>query len=79
MLDGKRTQRFFRTKSDAHAWMSSLHQGLTDQFWQGLTVQERQLIMITHQNGISSPAPRLTQGELMMRFMRFWKSNSIST
>ena len=59
MLDGKRTQRFFRTKSDAHAWMSSLHQDLTDQFWQGLTVQERQLIMITHQNGISSPAPSL--------------------
>ena len=39
--------------------MSSLHQDLTDQFWQGLTVQERQLIMITHQNGIGSPAPSL--------------------
>ena len=50
---------FFRSKSDAHAWMSSLHQDLTDQFWQGLTVQERQIIMITHQNGIVCPAPSL--------------------
>ena len=46
-VEGKRTQRFFRTKVDARTWMSGLIHDPTDQFWKQLSFQERQLIMLT--------------------------------
>jgi hypothetical protein len=39
-VEGKRTQRFFRTKVDARTWMSVLTRDPTDQFWQQLDLQE---------------------------------------
>ena len=59
-VEGKRTQRFFRTKVDARTWMSGLNHDPTDQFWKQLSFQERQLIMLTHQTGIRFPASDFT-------------------
>ena len=39
-VEGKRTQRFFRTKVDARIWMTDLNHDPTDQFWKQLDLQE---------------------------------------
>ena len=55
LVDGKRSQRFFRTKEDAQTWVTSLRNDPTEQFWHSLSHSERQMIMISYRSS-HSPA-----------------------
>ena len=58
LVDGKRSQRFFRTKEDAQTWVTSLRNDPTEQFWRSLSHSERQMIMISYRSS-HSPARSL--------------------
>ena len=58
LVDGKRSQRFFRTKEDAQTWITSLRNDPTEQFWRSLSHSERQMIMISYRSS-HSPARSL--------------------
>ena len=50
LVDGKRSQRFFRTKEDAQTWVTNLRNDPTEQFWRSLSHCERQMIMISYRS-----------------------------
>ena len=58
LVDGKRSQRFFRTKEAAQTWVTSLRNDPTEQFWRSLSHSERQMIMISYRSS-HSPARSL--------------------
>ena len=58
-MDGKRSQRFFKTKAEAHTWSNSLRNDPTEQFWRNLSLTERQLLMISYMSSTKSPTRSL--------------------
>ncbi len=60
IVEGKRRQRFFKTKADAQAWGNDIRSlSPCEQFWRSLSNDERRGIMITYHRGGASPEPSL--------------------
>ena len=60
IVEGKRRQRFFKTKADAQAWGNDIRSlSPCEQFWRSLSNDERRGIMITYHRGEASPEPSL--------------------
>ena len=51
-VNGRRRQRFFRTKEEAQGWLIEAHrQHPCEQFWKALPLAEKQRVMLAYQSG----------------------------
>ncbi len=51
-VNGRRRQRFFRTKEEGQGWLIEAHrQHPCEQFWKALPLAEKQRVMLAYQSG----------------------------